>query len=80
MAEKTKACPYCGEPAFRIIEPSDLCFCVNDECPNNRVGDMTFEQWQNRPIEDKLRAKLNDAIDALEPYYSEEAISLLIGE
>ena len=57
-----KPCPFCGGEAqvntwtmHGITE--SRCFCSNSDCPNS-VRTVAFEQWNNRPIEDALEARI----------------------
>ena len=57
-----KPCPFCGGEAqvntwtmHGITE--SRCFCPNSDCPNS-VRTVAFEQWNNRPIEDALNARI----------------------
>ena len=66
MNEQAKPCPFCGkEPQINIYPnygnpPYDekLYFCANPKCQNYLGKGMTLEQWNTRPIEDALRARI----------------------
>lgn len=60
-----KACPFCGKPAMHYYQKDGFTRCSNAECPLN-MNAFTPEDWQSRPIEDALRAKLDVAREALE--------------
>ena len=62
MSEELRPCPFCGGEAqvntwtmHGITE--SRCFCSNSDCPNS-VRTVAFEQWNTRPIEDELRARI----------------------
>ena len=55
-------CPFCGGEAqvntwtmHGITE--SRCFCSNSDCPNS-VRTVSLEQWNTRPIEDALNARI----------------------
>ena len=57
-----KPCPFCGGVAqvntwtmHGITE--SRCFCSNSDCPNS-VRTVALEQWNTRPIEDALNARI----------------------
>ena len=57
-----KQCPFCGGEAqvntwtmHGITE--SRCFCPNSDCPNS-VRTVALEQWNSRPIEDALNARI----------------------
>ena len=57
-----KPCPFCGCEAqvnawtmHGITE--SRCFCSNSDCPNS-VRTVALEQWNTRPIEDALIARI----------------------
>ena len=57
-----KPCPFCGGVAqvntwtmHGITE--SRCFCPNSDCPNS-VRTVALEQWNTRPIEDALTARI----------------------
>ena len=57
-----KKCPFCGGEAqvntwtmHGITE--SRCFCSNSDCPNS-VRTVALEQWNTRPIEDELTARI----------------------
>jgi hypothetical protein len=62
MSEELRPCPFCGGEAqvntwtmHGITE--SRCFCSNSDCPNS-VRTVAFEQWNNRPIEGALHARI----------------------
>lgn len=62
MSEELRPCPFCGGEAqvntwtMRGITES-RCFCSNSDCPNS-VRTVALEQWNTRPIEDALHARI----------------------
>lgn len=65
---KLKPCPYCGSaPRIEHHFSKDeyrYCCCSNPSCPSNLpslTDEAAYENWNTRPIEDELQAKL-DAI------------------
>jgi hypothetical protein len=67
MSEELRACPFCGsEPEYFDNEGEGwkgMCWCTNRKC--SARDPMTVEEWNTRPIEDTLRAKLEVAMKAL---------------
>ena len=70
-----KPCPFCGTLPqanawiFRGISETRY-FCPNQECPLS-VRTVTLEEWNTRPIEDALKARiveLEKLVDELKPY------------
>ena len=64
-----KLCPFCGGEAqvntwtmHGITE--SRCFCPNSDCPNS-VRTVSLEQWNTRPIEDALTARIAECESAL---------------
>ena len=62
MSEELRPCPFCGGEAqvntwtmHGITE--SRCFCPNSDCPNS-VRTVALEQWNTRPIEDALTARI----------------------
>ena len=62
MSEELRPCPFCGTLPqanawiFRGISETRY-FCPNQECPLS-VRTVTLEQWNTRPIEDVLTARI----------------------
>jgi hypothetical protein len=67
-----KPCPFCGTLPqanawiFRGISETRY-FCPNQECPLS-VRTVTLEQWNRRPIEDALRARIAELELRLDVY------------
>jgi hypothetical protein len=60
-----KRCPFCGEPADDRYQ--SLTKCRNDKCLMNEWDDTLFyldKEWNNRPIEDALNARIAELEDA----------------
>jgi hypothetical protein len=52
-----KDCPFCGKPGET---DGGLAWCSNLECFLSDVN-MPIEEWNARPIEDDLRAEINNS-------------------
>ncbi len=68
---KLKPCPYCGSaPRIEHHFSKDeyrYCCCSNPSCPSNLpslTDEAAYENWNTRPIEDELRAKLAELKNA----------------
>ncbi len=58
-----KNCPFCGKQP--TVNPDDgRIYCSNESC--DVYTDLPTDQWNSRPIEDKLEADLAAAREALE--------------
>jgi len=62
MSEELKGCPLCGEKANKprasaLLQGVDNTFCTNRMCPMSSIN-ITLDEWQTRPIEDGLRAEI----------------------
>ena len=65
-----KECPFCGqqpkETKYREFGKNpreySLYHCLNEGCPSyfTKPGSMTAEDWNTRPIEDALRARISE--------------------
>ena len=54
-----KPCPFCGQPA-EVCSWSNILFgCTNTACGVSSSDWMTAENWNTRPIEDKLQAEID---------------------
>lgn len=62
MSEELKLCPFCKSPIKKSLS-TGLVSCNSPFCPINKCQ-MDERQWQSRPIEDALRAKLDEAKEA----------------
>ena len=53
---KVKTCPFCRkEPATR----AGFAICINDDCEqSNYWSGLDIDEWNNRPIEDALNARI----------------------
>lgn len=63
-----KKCPFCGHTGYKF-EGDVVVSCSNPGCFYGNT--MTFEQWQNRPIEDALQTKLDRALYLLQEFVDE---------
>ena len=60
---EAKACPFCGHEAEKC-EGEYLGFdyplygCVNPDCPCIEMPFVRLEEWDDRPIEDELNARI----------------------
>jgi hypothetical protein len=67
MSEELKPCPFCGSRAVTHeskYRGGNWLECENRECIGSSIVGV-FSQWQHRPIEDALRAKLDMAVEAM---------------
>jgi len=73
MSEKLKACPFCGEAVRLITEPWQYIHCMNChmEFGIHKVDHGISDRWNTRPIEDALRAELEQARGLLSAIYGE---------
>ena len=82
MSEELRPCPFCGTlPQANTWTLHGISetryFCPNPECPHS-VRTVTLEQWNTRPIEDALQARIvelngfiNQLIEAGNEMYEE---------
>jgi len=60
---EAKDCPFCGNEAVRL-EGKDLGYdyplygCVQPDCPCAEMPFAPLEEWNDRPIEDALNARI----------------------
>jgi hypothetical protein len=80
MSEELKACPFCGSKGlYSKSQFSEWANCSKPRehesyCPLS-THYIQKEYWQNRPIEDALRAERDELLEALErllPYLPDE--------
>ena len=80
-----KACPFCGEQPETSKDyfgsEERLAFCRNCGTDNNP---FTYSEWNNRPIEDKLKAEIErlkaenkELNNALDVYLNETLPNML---
>jgi hypothetical protein len=64
-----KKCPFCGSEATNPMtkNSSKYADCSNQDCITNKIVYVTVDEWNTRPIEDALQAR----IDELEQYKSQ---------
>ena len=62
-----KPCPFCGKhPRVPSWDSEDVC-CTNKDCPMEKFnGVMKIDQWNKRPYENELLARIDD-ITNLDP-------------
>ncbi len=60
---KVKTCPFCGkEPATR----AGFAICINDDCEqSNYWSGLDIDEWNTRPIEDALNARIAELSQAV---------------
>lgn len=60
MNEPLKHCPSCGSPAKRVWDlEEELVRCTNkDGFCHNSLYSVPINEWQNRPLEDALIARI----------------------
>ena len=57
MEEELKACPFCGnKPSFNPITKEVACIRYHKLA----IGTYTAREWNTRPLEDALQAKLEN--------------------
>jgi len=72
MSEELRPCPFCGGEAqvntWTLLGITESrCFCSNSGCPNS-VRTVALEQWNTRPIEDGLHARIAELEYQLEDW------------
>jgi hypothetical protein len=77
MSEKLRPCPFCGEMPkvnnWTLKGITDKrCFCDNENCPVYLSKTIAIDDWNTRPIEDALTARIAELEAA-----QKEALSLL---
>ena len=66
MSEELRPCPFCNiPPASKTskIDGKEYYSCFNADCPN--VSWFTADEWNTRPIEDALNARIAELEAAL---------------
>lgn len=60
MSEELKACQICGKPGIEVWDPEeDIVKCSDpDGMCHNALYPMYLNEWQSRPIEDELNARI----------------------
>ena len=54
-------CPFCGKiPNAEYIEDVMYVICSNNSCGMSCIASVTLKEWNNRPIEDALQARIAD--------------------
>lgn len=65
--DELKPCPFCGSSALAWIDNNTNTWIV--KCCNPECIDMLMQsagKWNNRPLEDALQAKLDEAVALLD--------------
>ena len=58
MNEQLKRCSICGSPAEKMWDLQEkLVRCTNRTC-HNSLYSVYLNEWQKRPIEDELQARI----------------------
>ena len=79
MSEELRPCPFCNiPPASKTskIDGKEYYSCFNADCPN--VSWFTADEWNTRPIEDALNARIAELECQLEDWA--EGFVVLIAE
>lgn len=53
-----KPCPFCGKKIKEVPGFNGVCGCESDNCQGSLVEYMTLDEWNTRPVEDALRARI----------------------
>jgi hypothetical protein len=65
-----KACPFCDkEPLKMSIGDERIAKCSNLNCQMNTIW-FTIDEWNSRPIEDRLRRELVGLAEAIRVHLS----------
>lgn len=74
MSDKLKACPYCGGnnlATYIVTDGSCVVYCIN--CYENNDGlSHDIDEWNTRPIEDELQARITELEEALKSLRSDK--------
>ena len=57
MTEELKPCPFCGSLA--VGTEQEVC-CSDTQCPTSYHEVLTLAEWNHRPIEDALQARIDE--------------------
>jgi hypothetical protein len=65
MSDELKPCPFCGLEMFvewrnMRQEPNTYLICKTEGCTAQNIHWDNNDLWNNRPIEDKLQARINE--------------------
>ena len=56
MSEESRPCPFCGGEAHECLD--NHFDCLNPGCPMAGARAIPLENWNTRPIEDALTARI----------------------
>jgi len=75
MSEELRPCPFCGEMPkvnnWTLKGITDKrCFCDNENCPVYLSKTIAIDDWNTRPIEDALTARIAELELRLDVYNS----------
>jgi hypothetical protein len=54
--EQLKPCPFCGRKAYH--EDDVVCCSGGEDCVTGSIGKKSVKEWNHRPIEDALKARI----------------------
>jgi hypothetical protein len=62
-----KKCPFCGSEAKTDDVIGRYVYCPNPDCHMWRLEgeEIEIDEWQSRPLEDALQAKLDDVVASI---------------
>jgi len=59
-----KKCPFCGRDARNnptwMVGSENSAECSNRHCITNKLTYATIEEWNTRPLEDALQARIDE--------------------